>query len=172
MERYFERHTEELLRISLRDLMALGRKNANDHSEPFNMAYLAIRGSGAVNGVSRLQGAMSRRLFQILFPRWPETEVPVGHIANGSTFRPGIRQKPIRCGRRLAAKSAAVVPWSTWRSRSQVRCIKDVEIWKLRSAERRSLIEFAKERLTRERAPHGRIKRRSMKQGTSSMKII
>jgi starch phosphorylase len=47
------------------------------------MAYLAIRGSGAVNGVSRLHGAVSRRLFQNLFPRWPETEVPVGHVTNG-----------------------------------------------------------------------------------------
>ena len=36
--------------------MALGRLNPGDASEPFNMAYLAIRGSGAVNGVSRLHG--------------------------------------------------------------------------------------------------------------------
>ena len=51
--------------------------------EPFNMAYLAIRGSGAINGVSRLHGAVSRRIFQFLFPRWPEAEVPVGHVTNG-----------------------------------------------------------------------------------------
>src|SRR5260370_7227762 len=47
------------------------------------MAYLAIRGSGAVNGVSRLHGKVSRHLFQPLFPRWPEDEVPVGHVTNG-----------------------------------------------------------------------------------------
>ena len=40
------------------------------------MAYLAIRGSGAVNGVSRLHGQVSRQLFAPLFPRWPEDEVP------------------------------------------------------------------------------------------------
>ena len=39
--------------IPLHDLLALGRQNPDDSSEPFNMAYLAIRGSGAVNGVSR-----------------------------------------------------------------------------------------------------------------------
>ena len=49
----------------------------------FNMAYLAIRGSGAVNGVSRLHGEVSRHLFEPLFPRWPEDEVPVGHVTNG-----------------------------------------------------------------------------------------
>ncbi len=49
----------------------------------FNMAYLAIRGSGAVNGVSRLHGKVSRHLFEPLFPRWPADEVPVGHVTNG-----------------------------------------------------------------------------------------
>ena len=47
------------------------------------MAYLAIHGSGSVNGVSRLHGQVSRRLFQQLFPRFPENEVPVGHVTNG-----------------------------------------------------------------------------------------
>ncbi len=47
------------------------------------MAYLAIRGSGAVNGVSRLHGKVSRDLFEPLFPRWPMDEVPVGHVTNG-----------------------------------------------------------------------------------------
>ena len=47
--------------------MALGRENANDPSESFNMAYLAIRGSGSVNGVSRLHGQVSRQLFAPLF---------------------------------------------------------------------------------------------------------
>ena len=40
------------------------------------MAYLAIRGSGAVNGVSRLHGQVSRELFAALSERWPEEEVP------------------------------------------------------------------------------------------------
>ena len=83
MERYLKNYAEEELSISFQDLLALGRRNRNDASEPFNMAYLALRGSGAVNGVSRLHGAVSRRIFQVLFPRWPEAEVPVGHVTNG-----------------------------------------------------------------------------------------
>ena len=47
------------------------------------MAYLAIRGCGAANGVSRLHGKVSRQLFLPLFPRWPEDEIPVGHVTNG-----------------------------------------------------------------------------------------
>ncbi len=47
------------------------------------MAYLALHGSGAVNGVSRLARQVSRHMFEPLFPRWPVAEVPVGHITNG-----------------------------------------------------------------------------------------
>ena len=35
------------------------------------------------NAVSRLHGAVNRRIFQPLFPRWPESEVPITHITNG-----------------------------------------------------------------------------------------
>src|SRR5207245_10676631 len=69
--------------VPLRDFLGLGRENPDDPNEPFNMAYLAIRGSGAVNGVSRLHGQVSRHIFQSLFPRWPEVEVPVAHVTNG-----------------------------------------------------------------------------------------
>ncbi len=54
-----------------------------NQSEKFNMAYLALRGSGSVNGVSRLHGEVSRHIFEPLFPKWPKTEVPVGYITNG-----------------------------------------------------------------------------------------
>ncbi len=39
------------------------------------MTYLALRGSGAINGVSLLHGKVSRGIFQVLFPRWSEDEV-------------------------------------------------------------------------------------------------
>jgi glycogen phosphorylase len=67
MEHYLANYAQEKLGLSFRDLMALGRQNPQDDFEPFNMAYLAVRGSGAVNGVSRLHGQVSRRLFTPLF---------------------------------------------------------------------------------------------------------
>jgi glycogen phosphorylase len=67
---------------AVRDLLALGRVDANAENEPFNMAYLAVRGSALTLGVSRLHGAVSRRIFQPLFPRWPAVEVPIGHVTN------------------------------------------------------------------------------------------
>lgn len=83
IEQYLGGYAEQRLGISRHDLLALGRQNPNDATEAFNMAHLAIRGSGAVNGVSRLHGRVSRHLFEPLFPLWPTEEVPVGHVTNG-----------------------------------------------------------------------------------------
>uniref|UniRef100_UPI0021E73554 glycogen/starch/alpha-glucan phosphorylase n=1 Tax=Klebsiella pneumoniae TaxID=573 RepID=UPI0021E73554 len=83
IQQYLGDYAEQGLGITLQDLLALGRKDRNDPSESFNMAYLAVHGSGAVNGVSRLHGEVSRHLFEPLFPHWPEEEVPVGHVTNG-----------------------------------------------------------------------------------------
>jgi starch phosphorylase len=69
IEQYLGRYATKKLGITLHDLLALGRQNPNDASESFNMAYLAIRGSGSVNGVSRLHGKVSRHLFEPLFPQ-------------------------------------------------------------------------------------------------------
>jgi len=83
IEQYLGAYAEQKLGITLRELLALGRRNADDPTESFNMAYLAIRGSGAVNGVSRLHGQVSRHLFEPLFPHWPQDEISVGHVTNG-----------------------------------------------------------------------------------------
>ena len=83
MELYFGKYAREELQLSLQEFLALGRLNHEEINEPFNMAYLAIRGSGAVNGVSKLHGTVSRSIFSTLFPRWPESEIPIGSITNG-----------------------------------------------------------------------------------------
>jgi len=55
--------------LELGEFLALGRAHADDGNEPFNMAYLATRGSLLTFGVSRLHGRVSRHIFQPLFPR-------------------------------------------------------------------------------------------------------
>ena len=84
VRKYMPRFVGLLERAGARlgELAALGRLG-EDAEEPFNMAYLALRGSAMTVGVSRLHGTFSRRIFQPLFPRWPTPEVPVSHITNG-----------------------------------------------------------------------------------------
>jgi len=69
MDTFFRHYAADILHIPINTLLALGRHNPEDNSEPFNMALLAMRGSGAVNGVSRLHGLVSRKIFHNSFPR-------------------------------------------------------------------------------------------------------
>ena len=57
IEKYLGRYAQEELGISLHNLLTLGRKDPNDSSENFNMAYLAFRGSGAIRLGPRLAQA-------------------------------------------------------------------------------------------------------------------
>jgi starch phosphorylase len=143
------------LGLSVHELMALGRLNPDDHSESFNLAYLAIRGSGAINGVSRLHGKVSRRIFSPLFPRWPEDEVPVGHVTNGVHM-------PSWDSAGADALWTETCGKNRWLGKQEtlecdVRRIPDAQLWQLRTEARRSLIEFARERLSLQLAAAGAL---------------
>ena len=153
IEQYLGEYAKNLLGISPHDLMALGRLSPDDSSEPFNMAYLAIRGSGAVNGVSRLHGKVSRRIFQPLFPRWPEDEVPVGHVTNGVHMPTWDSAEADD----LWTESCTKERWlrETESLEEQILCVVDAAFWQLRAAARKSLIEYVRERLSRQLAALG-----------------
>jgi len=82
IEKYLSRYADET-GLGIDKFLKLGRINPADDNEPFNMAYLAVRGSGTINAVSKLHHEVSRRIFQPLFSRWPEIDVPVTHVTNG-----------------------------------------------------------------------------------------
>lgn len=73
----------EWLKITREEFLALGRVNPNNWQEPFNMAVLAFHLSAFRNGVSKLHGAVSRRMWQSLWPGLPEDEIPITSITNG-----------------------------------------------------------------------------------------
>ena len=145
--RYLLDDLSENTGCSTEQLLALGRKDPGQAQEPFNMAYLAVRTSVFVNGVSELHGATSRRLFQPLFPRRPEREVPIDHITNGvhvpswdSAWSDSIWTEA--CGK------------ARWRGpldglRMAVEIIPDEVLWSSRTRERVDLIEYARSRLAR-----------------------
>jgi starch phosphorylase len=153
IEQYLGRYARERLGISSNELLALGRRNPQDSSEAFNMAYLAVRGSGAVNGVSRLHGKVSRRLFACLFPRWPLDEVAVGHVTNG-VHTPSWDSAPADD---LWTQACGKDRWlGTMESVGErIRRVSDGALWQLRTAERRSLVEYARKRLAMQMATSG-----------------
>jgi starch phosphorylase len=153
IEQYLGGYAEQKLGITLDNLLALGRRDPNDSSESFNMAYLAIRGSGAVNGVSRLHGKVSRHLFEPLFPHWPQDEVPVGHVTNG-VYMPSWDSAPADD---LWTETCGKDRWLgiTKNLEHDIRRISNDRLWKFRLAAGQSLIEYARERLSRQLAASG-----------------
>jgi starch phosphorylase len=150
---YLGRYAEKQLSIRLQDLLALGRQNPDDPSESFNMAYLAIRGSGCVNGVSRLHGQVSRHLFEPLFPSWPTPEVPVGHVTNGvhmpswdSAAADELWTKTCRKDRWLGTMENL---------ERDIRRVSDADLWKFRLDTTRSLVEYARGRFSRQLSVSG-----------------
>jgi len=153
IEQYLGGYAEQKLRISLRDLLALGRSDSNDSSEPFNMAYLAIRGSGAVNGVSRLHGKVSRQLFEPLFARWPQDDIPIGHVTNGVHMPTWDSVEADDLWTRSCGKDRWLGTAQTLEE--DFRRVSDADLWRFRAAARRSLVEYARERLSRQLAGSG-----------------
>src|SRR5271168_4152224 len=153
IKQYLESYANASLHIDLRQLLALGRENPRDDLEPFNMANLAMRGCAQVNGVSRLHGDVSRRIFLPLFPRWPAAEVPIDYITNGV-------HSPSWDG------SAADAMWTDYCGKDRwlgalqtvgerIRGAPDAAIWQCRVAGRKCLIDYARRRLAAQLAASG-----------------
>jgi glycogen phosphorylase len=147
IEQYLGRYAKDRLGITTEQLMALGRANPQDWSESFNMAYLAIRGSGAVSGVSRLHGKVSRQIFGSLFPRWPEDEVPVAHVTNGVHV-------PTWDSRQAESLWRGVSGPDCWQSAddtaaARIRQVSDADLWRFRNEARADLIVSARAYLSR-----------------------
>jgi starch phosphorylase len=80
IDKYFNNFWN-LLGISRHEFLDLGLKVSDSHN--FNMTVLALTLAGWKNGVSKLHGAVTRNIFNNLWPGVPENEVPITHITNG-----------------------------------------------------------------------------------------
>jgi starch phosphorylase len=153
VEQYLGGYATQKLGIPLKDLLALGRQDPEDDSENFNMAYLAVRGSGAVNGVSRLHGEVSRRLFQPLFPRWPTPEVPIAHVTNGVDMS----SWDSAAADDLWTETCGKDRWlgDTSNMEAEIRGLSDARLWQFHTAASKSLAEYVRQRLSRQLASSG-----------------
>ena len=145
IRQYLGRYAEEKLGLTVHDMLALGRLNPNDETEDFKMPYLAIHGSGAVNGVSRLHGQVSRHLFEPLYPRWPANEIPIGYVTNGvhmPTWDSAAADE-------FWTKACGKDRWLGLAENLEqnIRRVSDADLWAFRSAASQPLIDYARQRL-------------------------
>jgi len=145
VERYFAPCCAQL-GLSRDQFMAFGRQNPADPNEPLSMAVLAIRLSGATNGVSALHARVSQRMWSGLWPDVPVDDIPITSITNGVHVRGWLSQDmaglfDAYLGPRWVSHPADQSVWE------RVEQIPDAELWRTHERRRERLAGFARRRL-------------------------
>ena len=148
MDRYFGDYSRRL-GLPREDFLALGRKDPHDQGE-FCMTVLALRLSSQSNGVSKLHGEVSRRMWQGLWPGVPVDEIPIQHITNGVHFRSWISQEMNQLYDRYLGPSWRVEPANNevW---NRVYSIPAEELWRSHERRRDRLVGWARRRVRDQR---------------------
>jgi starch phosphorylase len=150
------------LRLDPHELLGLGRQNPRDPNEPFCMTVLAIRLSNTTNGVSRLHGQVSRKMWKNIWPDLPDAELPITSITNGVHTRSWVSPDMIQLYDRYLGIQWEERPTdhSIWK---RAELIPDAELWRTHERRRERLVAFArarlKEQLKARGAPPGEIAR-------------
>lgn len=131
------------------DLMRYGRVRPEDPLEPFTMTVLALKMSRMANGVSKLHGRVSREMWQSLYPGRPVARVPIGAITNG-VHTPGWANARAHefWNKRLGFDwTDKLMDPAFWKRIEHNGLASDEELWALRYALRRDLVEYVRRRL-------------------------
>jgi len=145
VEKYFGRFAAQL-NLPMREFLGLGRQDPNNNQEEFCMTVLALRMAGKSNGVSRLHGLVSRKMWQNVWPGITLDEVPITSITNGV-------HAPTWVSRDMASLFARYlgprwredpVDYVLW---ERIHRIPDEELWRTHERRRERLVAFARQRL-------------------------
>ncbi|MEA1997003.1 MAG: alpha-glucan family phosphorylase, partial [Gemmatimonadota bacterium] len=145
VDRYFS-HYYSMLGLDKKGFLALGRRNADNDLEPFNMLFLALKLTAYYNGVSRLHGEVSRSMWQAGWPGVPVDDIPITHVTNGVHINSWISREASELYERYLGQRWIENPTdkTVW---EKVRKIPDEAIWRNRENRRMWLVTFARERL-------------------------
>ncbi|MEY2446122.1 MAG: glycogen phosphorylase, partial [Ilumatobacteraceae bacterium] len=140
MQKYFSGYATSL-GAGFDELMAVGRRPDEPDDDRFNMAVMGLRLAGRSNGVARLHGAVSREMFQGMWPDVAVEEVPIGHITNGVHAHTWVSDGFAD----LLARSVGPV-WdgadaASW---SGVGQLSPNDVWATRAAGRAGLVSFVR----------------------------
>ena len=143
MERYFWNFWPEL-NLSKEEFLGLARQD-QPWGPSFSMTVLALKFSGRRNGVSKLHGAVSRRMWHFLWPDKPENEVPIGQITNGVHTAGWLAPELYELYTRYMGEGwyDRLDDQSLW---DRLLQIPDEELWKIKQLLRDRLIEFVRNR--------------------------
>lgn len=132
--------------ISKETFLGLGREHTTNTNEPFCVTVLALKTACGSNGVSKLHGSVSRKMWQAIWQGLPDREIPIGHITNGVHTLSWTSEEMVRLLNRYLGPRWSDDPADTalWK---QIDSIPDTELWRTRERSRERLVEFARKRL-------------------------
>lgn len=136
----------QALGVSWSEFLRLGQSKPAHVHEDFCMTPLALRLSPFSNGVSKLHGEVSRRMWRSMWPGIPDGEIPIGHVTNGVHFQSWISQDFDELYDRYLSPSWRETPGDRelWR---KVETIPSEELWRTHERRRERLVAFARRRL-------------------------
>lgn len=152
MEKYFGSYWQEL-RLSREEFLALGRYEYPWGAQ-FSMTVLALCQAAYVNAVSELHGAVSRRMWQNLWPGLPEEEVPIGHITNGVHLASWLAPDLVRLLERYlpADWQERLDDPAVWEAVAE---IPDDALWEVHQRCKARLVDLVRERVRQQLQRHG-----------------
>jgi glycogen phosphorylase len=145
MDRYFSEWMSRL-GIGRSEFLGLGRQDPGNESEDFCMTVLALRLASFRNGVSKLHGAVSRRMWNRIWMDVPEGEVPIGHVTNGVHFRTWVSLEMNQLYDRYLGPKWREEPADS-RLWQRTESIPAGELWRTHERRRERLVGYARRRL-------------------------
>lgn len=138
-------------------LMSFGRVNGGNPQEVFTMTVLALKMTRAANGVSKLHGQVSREMWRDLFPSVAVEKVPIGAVTNGvhTPSWANARAHEFWNKRMGYDWTSKLMETEFWRKIEKNGLASDEELWALRYALRRDLVEFVRIRMREQFARTG-----------------
>ncbi len=147
IEKYFK-HIREELSLSYDDFMKLGNLD-DSKKDSFNMAHLAMRMSGHINGVSKLHSQVSKNMWAFGWKGVPKDEIPIHSITNGVHLQSHLSHEMITLINRYLGEEWIdnIDEQNLW---NKIDKIPDIELWRTHERRRERLVAFARENLKKQ----------------------
>ena len=135
----------QMLGISWDEFIGMGRTNPDDHSERFCMSTFACNTCQEVNGVSKLHGWVSQRMFAPIWKGYYPEESHVGYVTNGVHFPTWTATEWRKVYDKYFDKTflSDQSNESIWHS---IYNVPDAEIWETRMALKKKLVDYIREK--------------------------
>ncbi len=133
----------ERLKITEKELLALGRVDPENDQEPFCPTILGLKMSRWRNGVSALHARVGRAMWHSIWPDLPEDRIPIGFITNGVHVSTWLAEAMDQLYNRYLGKDwlERIDNPNTWAAVAQ---IDDAELWEKNQFLRTHLIEYVR----------------------------